>query len=95
MTAEGLLDAVRDFAPSLSGRASAIESARRLPAEILDELKAIGLFRMLVPRSHGEWLASNVPGCLVKVDDDSGHMGGNPADEITQNVRWSSSGIAP
>jgi pimeloyl-ACP methyl ester carboxylesterase len=50
---------------------------------------------VLVPRAHGEWLASNVPGCLVKVDDDAGHMGMNPVDEITQNVRWLSSGIAP
>jgi alkylation response protein AidB-like acyl-CoA dehydrogenase len=53
LTTEGLFDAVRDFAPSLGGRAPAIESARRLPPEILDELRAIGLFRMLVPRSHG------------------------------------------
>jgi pimeloyl-ACP methyl ester carboxylesterase len=54
-----------------------------------------GATDVLVPRSHGEWLASNVPGCLVKVDDDAGHMGGNPVDDITQNVRWLSSGIAP
>ena len=54
-----------------------------------------GATDVLVPRSHGEWLASNVPGCRVKVDADAGHMGGNPVDEITQNFRWLSSGIAP
>jgi pimeloyl-ACP methyl ester carboxylesterase len=54
-----------------------------------------GATDVLVPRSHGEWLASNVPGCLVKLDDDAGHMGGNPVDDITQNVRWLSRGIAP
>jgi len=54
-----------------------------------------GATDVLVPRNHGEWLAANVPGCLVKVDDDAGHMAGNPVDDITQNVRWLSSGIAP
>lgn len=54
-----------------------------------------GATDVLVPRTHGEWLASNVPGCRVKVDDAAGHMGGNPVDDITQNVRWLSSGIAP
>jgi pimeloyl-ACP methyl ester carboxylesterase len=54
-----------------------------------------GASDVLVPPAHGEWLASNVPGCLVKVDDAAGHMGANPVDEIAQNARWLSSGIAP
>ena len=51
--AERILADVRDLAPSLAARAQDSEAARRLPAELVGELKAIGLFRMLVPRSHG------------------------------------------
>jgi len=51
--AERILSDVRDSTPSLSGRAAGIESARRLPPTLVDELKALGVFRMLVPRSHG------------------------------------------
>jgi alkylation response protein AidB-like acyl-CoA dehydrogenase len=51
--AERLLADLRDFAPSLAARAPQIEAARRLPPDLVKELKALGLFRMLVPRSHG------------------------------------------
>src|SRR5436309_2265702 len=51
--ADRILSDVRDFAPALAARAPAIEAARRLSAEDLESLKAIGLFRMLVPESHG------------------------------------------
>jgi len=54
-----------------------------------------GAADVLVPRAHGEWLASNVPGCLVRVDDAAGHLGMDRVAEITQNVRWLSSGAAP
>ena len=54
-----------------------------------------GAADVLVPRAHGEWLASNVPGCLVRVDDAAGHLGMDRVAEITQNVRWLSSGVAP
>src|SRR5438552_5252002 len=48
-----LLDSVRDLAPVISARSAEIESARRLPPELLAPLIAAGLFRMFVPRSHG------------------------------------------
>jgi alkylation response protein AidB-like acyl-CoA dehydrogenase len=51
--AERIVADLRDLAPSLAERASTIESARRLTPDVLDDLKSIGLFRMLVPRSHG------------------------------------------
>ncbi|HLK46193.1 MAG TPA: alpha/beta hydrolase, partial [Acidimicrobiales bacterium] len=54
-----------------------------------------GLTDVLVPPAHGEWLAANVPGCLVKVDGVAGHLGVNPADEIAENLHWLASGIAP
>jgi pimeloyl-ACP methyl ester carboxylesterase len=54
-----------------------------------------GLTDVFVPPSHGEWLAANVPGCIVKVSDAAGHMGGEPEQEIAENARWLSAGIAP
>ncbi len=51
--AEEILRAVRDLAPVIAARASEIEARRSLPTDLVEELKAIGLFRMLVPRSHG------------------------------------------
>jgi pimeloyl-ACP methyl ester carboxylesterase len=54
-----------------------------------------GLTDVLVPPAHGEWLAANVPGCLVKVDSVAGHLGSNPEDEIAEQLRWLSKGVAP
>jgi pimeloyl-ACP methyl ester carboxylesterase len=54
-----------------------------------------GLTDVLVPRQHGEWLAANVPGCIVHVDDAGGHLGTNPEEEIAVNVGWLRDGIAP
>jgi alkylation response protein AidB-like acyl-CoA dehydrogenase len=48
-----LLAAVRDLAPELAARAEEIEAARRVPRDIVDTSRRIGLFRMLVPKSHG------------------------------------------
>jgi len=54
-----------------------------------------GLTDVLVPAAHGEWLAANVPGCIVEVDDTAGHLGTAPEEEIAANARWLSEGIAP
>jgi alkylation response protein AidB-like acyl-CoA dehydrogenase len=48
-----LLAAVHDLAPELAARAEEIEAARRVPRDIVDTLRRIGVFRMLVPKSHG------------------------------------------
>lgn len=48
-----VLQAVYDLAPTISARSEEIEAARRLPQDLLDQLKAAGCFRMFVPRSHG------------------------------------------
>jgi indole-3-acetate monooxygenase len=50
---ETLLNAVRDLAPKISARAPEIEAGRRMPPDLLGELIAAGLFRMLTPKSHG------------------------------------------
>jgi alkylation response protein AidB-like acyl-CoA dehydrogenase len=55
-----LLAAVRDLAPDIAARAEEIEGRRRVPDDIVDALRRIGVFRMLVPDSHGG-LALSVP----------------------------------
>jgi pimeloyl-ACP methyl ester carboxylesterase len=54
-----------------------------------------GMTDVFVPPAHGEWLGENVPGCIVKINDVAGHLGANPEQEIAENARWLSAGIAP
>jgi pimeloyl-ACP methyl ester carboxylesterase len=53
-----------------------------------------GAADVLVPRTHGDWLAAHVPNCVVKIDD-AGHLGSDPVDEIAQDVRWLRDGTPP
>jgi alkylation response protein AidB-like acyl-CoA dehydrogenase len=48
-----VLQAVRELAPSIAARSAEIEAARRLPLDLLAQLKQAGCFRMFVPQSHG------------------------------------------
>jgi alkylation response protein AidB-like acyl-CoA dehydrogenase len=48
-----VLGAVRDLAPEISVRSAEIDKARRLPLDLLAQLKAAGCFRMFVPKSYG------------------------------------------
>lgn len=48
-----VLAAARDLSGVISSRAGDTESGRRLPADLLGQLKQAGFFRMFVPRSHG------------------------------------------
>jgi pimeloyl-ACP methyl ester carboxylesterase len=54
-----------------------------------------GATDVLVPPAHGEWLAENVPGCVVKVDDVAGHLGSDPEQDIGENVHWLRDGVLP
>jgi pimeloyl-ACP methyl ester carboxylesterase len=54
-----------------------------------------GLTDVLVPPQHGEWLAANVPGCIVEVEDEAGHFGADPEEQLAADARWLSEGIAP
>jgi pimeloyl-ACP methyl ester carboxylesterase len=54
-----------------------------------------GAADVLVPPAHGEWLAANVPGCVVKVDGVSGHLGSDPEKEIAELARWLREGVPP
>jgi indole-3-acetate monooxygenase len=48
-----MLAEIRKLAPEIPSRAAEIETARRMPPDLVDKLKEIGLYRMFVPRSHG------------------------------------------
>jgi alkylation response protein AidB-like acyl-CoA dehydrogenase len=50
--AAAVLDAVRDLTPGIAARAAEIESARRVPLDLIKDLVAAGCFRMLLPSSH-------------------------------------------
>jgi alkylation response protein AidB-like acyl-CoA dehydrogenase len=52
-SADATLAAVRDLAPEITARAPEIEQARRLPADLLDQLIGAGCFRLVLPASHG------------------------------------------
>jgi indole-3-acetate monooxygenase len=52
-TPQGVLDATRDLASSVADRAADIESARRVPRDVLGKLIRAGCFRLLMPHSHG------------------------------------------
>ena len=48
-----VLAAVADLAPTIASRAGEIEARRRLPLDLVDDLRSAGCFRMSLPRSHG------------------------------------------
>ncbi len=48
-----VLHAVNGLVPSIRARAQEIEEARCLPADLAEELRSAGVFRMLTPASHG------------------------------------------
>src|SRR6516165_1841700 len=51
--AERLLVDIRELATGISSRAAEIESGRRMPPDLVEALRTIGVFRMFVPQSHG------------------------------------------
>src|SRR5215475_11921321 len=51
--AERLLASARDLAPALAARSEEIENARRVPSDIVETLRGIGVLKALLPRSHG------------------------------------------
>ena len=51
--AERLLADIRELATGISSRAAEIEAGRRIPPDLGEALRSIGIFRMFVPQSHG------------------------------------------
>ena len=52
-TAEQLLAGIQGLAPEITARGAEIEAARRMPLDLVETLRSIGVFRMFAPRSHG------------------------------------------
>ncbi|MBR1129867.1 acyl-CoA dehydrogenase family protein [Bradyrhizobium iriomotense] len=50
---KAMLVGIRELAPEIVARTAEIEAARRLPPDLVERLRSIGIFRMFVPRSHG------------------------------------------
>lgn len=50
---QDMLAGIRELAPEIKARAAEIEAARRVPPDLVERLRSIGLFRMFVARSHG------------------------------------------
>ena len=63
MTVETVLHAVRQLAPSIFDRAGEIEAGRRVPPDLLDELRAAGCFRLVRPATHGG-LEASIPDAM-------------------------------
>ena len=53
MTVDAVLRAARLMAPSILDRAGEIEAARRVPTDLLEDLRAAGCFRLMRPATHG------------------------------------------
>ena len=52
-TTQSMLAEVRKLAPDIMSRVAEIEALGQLPSDLVEALRAIGIFRMLVPRGHG------------------------------------------
>ena len=52
-SAQRMLADVRRLAPDIISRAAEVEALRHVPSDLIEALRAIGIFRMFVPRSHG------------------------------------------
>ena len=52
-TAQEILRRAAELAPTIAARAVDTEAARTVPADVLDELRQAGCFRLTLPTSHG------------------------------------------
>jgi indole-3-acetate monooxygenase len=48
-----ILADIQTLAPEIAKRSVEIEAGRRVPLDLMERLRSIGIFRALVPRSHG------------------------------------------
>ena len=51
--AKRLLANIQALGPNIQSRSGEMETTGRIPTDLIESLKAIGVFRMFVPRSHG------------------------------------------
>ena len=76
-TPKRLLADIRELAPGITSRAAEIEAGRRMPLDLVEALRSIGVFRMFVPQSHGGLeldlpAALEIIGALSRVDGSVG-----------------------
>jgi indole-3-acetate monooxygenase len=62
-TPQVILEAARRLGPSIAARAEEIEAGRRVPRDLLDDLIAAHVFRVLRPASHGG-IGADLPGAM-------------------------------
>jgi indole-3-acetate monooxygenase len=72
-----LLAHIRELAPGITSRVAEIEAGRRMPPDLVEALRSIGIFRMFVPQSHGGLeldmpAALEVFGALSRIDGSVG-----------------------
>jgi alkylation response protein AidB-like acyl-CoA dehydrogenase len=65
-SAEHLFNSIKVLEPSICQRGGEIETGRRIPHDIVETLRSIGVFRMFVPHSHGG-LELDLPAALSVV----------------------------
>src|SRR5260370_35320622 len=61
-----LLAEIHEMAPAISARVAEIEAGRRLPLDLVEALRSIGVFRMLAPQSHGG-LGPDLPAAVERL----------------------------
>jgi alkylation response protein AidB-like acyl-CoA dehydrogenase len=76
-----MLSDIHDLSSSIEARVAEIETARRPPDDLVQALRAIGVFRMYVPRSHGGMeldiaSAMQVVSALSRIDGSIGWLAG-------------------
>src|SRR5258705_2640859 len=76
-TAKRLLAEIQALAPGISSRATEIEAGRRMPPDLVEALRSIGIFRIFVPQSHGGLeldmpTALEIFGALSRIDGSVG-----------------------
>jgi alkylation response protein AidB-like acyl-CoA dehydrogenase len=77
LPANRLFAGMRRLAPDIRSRAGDIEASRRIPPGLVKALRAIGVFRMVMPRSHGGFeldlpAALEILAALSKIDGSVG-----------------------
>ena len=75
--AKRLLADIQELAPVITARAAEIEAGRRIPQDLMQALRSIGVFRLFVPRSHGGMeldlpTALGIIGALARIDGSVG-----------------------
>jgi alkylation response protein AidB-like acyl-CoA dehydrogenase len=76
-TRSRLLADIQGMVPMIAARAAEIEAARRIPFDLVEKLRSIGVFRMLAPKSHGGleldlWGVLRIYAALAKIDGSLG-----------------------